>query len=110
LTTQTFFDALVREDWDAAYAQVDPDSQAQLGQVDFRSRAQAYREGLGLIPAKVRVLTCKEKDNTAQARVLWIGKAGEQSRSRKDAITLHHGSRGWGVVLTSRFGVGRSDQ
>jgi hypothetical protein len=107
LKAQAFFDALVKEDWETAYSQLELASQGRFSRSTFERMAKVHREELGLVPDKVRMLSCREEGKTALAHVLWMGKADNRSRSTKDSIALQLSEQGWGVVLTPRFGKSR---
>jgi hypothetical protein len=99
-----YYEALVREDWRAAYTALAPDSRARLSAEQFTALAQNYRRRLGFEPRGVAVRACEEHGAEAVAHVTLTGRAGARQRFHKDAVTLRRGAAGWGVVLPPRFG------
>jgi hypothetical protein len=101
--TRTYFEALCRRDWPAAFAALHPDSR-RAGEKAFSRLAASYRRGLGFEPGEVRIRSCEEHGDEAVAHVVITGQVSNRHRSFKDAVVLRHGPGGWGVVLTPRFG------
>lgn len=91
--------AVVRQDWDAAYAALDPDGRAAVGPASFRRAAATYRRGFGFEPEEGRVRSCEEHGDEAVAHVVFTGPAGAAHRSYQDGLTLRRTPAGWGVVL-----------
>jgi hypothetical protein len=98
-----YYEALVRGDWNAAYAVVHADSRAKRNATQFAQQAEGYRRQLGFEPGQVIVRSCEEHGTEATAHV--VLKAG--ARSYKDAIAMRRDGTGWGVVLPPRFGEKR---
>ena len=91
--------ALVRQDWDAAYAALGAESRAACGPEAFRRAARQYRNGLGFEPTAVHVRSCEEQGDEAVAHVVFIGPSGSPHRSYHDGVTLRRSDGRWGVVL-----------
>ena len=104
---QAFYEALVRQDWDAAHAALHPDSRARCGAADFARRARTYRDRLGFAPEAVQIRSCEEHGDEAIAHVVLTGRTGDRSRRYEDGVILQRAAAGWGVVLPIRFGQGR---
>jgi hypothetical protein len=104
---QTYFDALVRRDWPAAYAVLHPDSRKRLSLEQFKRAAENHRHALGFEPEEARLKSCEEHDADATAHVLLTGSAGGKKQTAKDAVALKHSDAGWGVVLPQNFGGSR---
>jgi hypothetical protein len=101
---QDFFEALVRRDWQQAYAAVHPDSRKRCTQEQFTRLAEAYDRNLGFDPVEAHVRSCDEKGAEAIAHVVLIGRTSSQTRRYKDGITLRYTADGWRVVLPTSFG------
>src|SRR5690242_7631423 len=67
---QAFYDAVVRQDWPAAHALLDPGSQKRHGQ----GRLAQYRRGLGFEPKAAHVRACEERGDDAVAHVTLSGR------------------------------------
>jgi hypothetical protein len=104
---QTYFDALVRRDWPAAYAALHPDSRRRLSLEQFTRAADNHRRAFGFEPEEARLNSCEEHDAEATAHVLLTGSAGGKTLTAKDAVALKHSDAGWGVVLPRNFGASR---
>ena len=102
-----FYEALLRQDADAAYLLLDPDSQAACGPLRFARLASAYHEGFGFRPEAVHVRSCDEQGAAAVAHVVFIGPPGSGRHSYNDAVTLRETGGVWRVVLPAGFGRGR---
>jgi hypothetical protein len=89
-----FYDALLRQDWDRAYAALDDDSRASVGPGQFAQLARQYCDGLGFDPEGVRVRSCEEHDEEAVAHVVFTGRAASHERRYDDGATLRKGAGG----------------
>jgi hypothetical protein len=98
-----WYEALVRQDWPAAYAALDPGSKTGLGVGEFARLARQYRRRLGFEPRAVRVRSCEEQGDRAIAHVTLTGRGASRSLYR-DAVALRRGESGWAVVLPPNFG------
>jgi hypothetical protein len=107
-SVRSFYEALRREDWGAAYAVLHSDSRARLSAEHFARRARSYRSGLGFVPEAVQVRSCEEQDAQAVAHVVWTGQAAGKRRTYADGVALRRVAAGWRVVLPRRFGQARS--
>jgi hypothetical protein len=104
---QGYFDALVRQDWGAAYETLDPAVRARWRAEEFTRRVTQYRRGLGFEPEKVAVRSCEERGDEATAHVVISGQAAGKARRFSDAVTLRRTGTGWTVVPPERFGQRR---
>jgi hypothetical protein len=99
-----FYEALLRQDWPAAYALLHADSKAKCNEEQFARLAAQYRRSIGFEPDAVHVRSCEEHTTEAVAHVV-LTPAGESGqRYFKEATTLRQGRDGWGVVLSANFG------
>jgi hypothetical protein len=101
-----FYQALVRKDWDAAHATLDPGSRARTAAPRFAALAAVYRGGLGFEPSTVQVSACEEQGDRAVAHVVLLGRPSAHQRF-KDTATLRHNPDGWGIILSPAFGTPR---
>jgi hypothetical protein len=106
-SVRTFYEALVRQDWPAAHAALDPGSRQRLNLEQFARLAQGYRRHLGFEPEAVQVRACEEHGSEAIAHLVLTGHAASSARSYKDAVTLRRDGDAWGVVLPVQFGQAR---
>ncbi len=102
-----WYEALLRQDWAAAYRLLHPDSRARCTEEQFARLAQDYRRSLGLEPEAVRLRFCDEKGDEASAHVVLTGRAGNRQRFYRDAVVLRRGTEAWGIALPPRFGLTR---
>jgi hypothetical protein len=105
---QTYFEALVRRDWNAAYSCLHPDSRQRWTLERFKSAAEAQRLALGFEPSEVRMNSCEEQGTEATAHVLLTGSTGGKAATFRDAVALKQSDAGWGVVLPHNFGTSRT--
>ena len=101
---RTYYEALVRQDWRAAYASLTPENRARVSAEQFAALAKHHRSRLGFTLEKIAVKSCEERGAEAVAHVVLKGHAGARQRFYKDAVTLRRGASGWGVLLPPRFG------
>jgi len=97
-----FYQSLIAQDFEAAYAALDIGSQKRVGQQQFNQLARSYRSNLGFEPETVAVRACDEHDNEAMAQIVVTGKV--PNRRHKDALPLIRDDDGWHVVLPANFG------
>jgi hypothetical protein len=100
----TYFEALLRQDWPAAYAQLHADSRSHWHADRFTQAARDYLRQVGFEPATVHVRACDEREAEATAHVILTGRSGMQERRYRDAIVLRREEMGWHVVLPANFG------
>ena len=100
---KTFFEALVREDWTAAYDTIDATSRARLTKEQFAKSAKAAITQLGFKPTEVGVAVSETGDH-ASAVAVYRGSSGTSSKQYKDGTSMKRSDHGWGVVLRSNFG------
>jgi hypothetical protein len=106
-STRAYYEAVIQQDWQKAYATLDPQSQQRFSSQQFSRLAQSYRSGLGFEPDAIHVRACEERGTDATAHVVLTGQAGTKSHRYKDAVTLRRGDSGWRVVLPANFGQAR---
>ncbi|OWK43197.1 hypothetical protein [Fimbriiglobus ruber] len=99
-----FFEALMHEDWTAAYDTLDPDSRAWCGKDQFTTKAKAYLGQIGFTPTEVGVAASETADS-ASAVAVFRGVSGTSPKQHKDGTALHRTPTGWAVVLRKNFGV-----
>ena len=104
---RNYYEALVRKDWDVAYAALDAESQKNVSAAQFAKQAERYRRRLGFEPEEVAVRSCEEHGTEALAHVVLKGHAEGGRRSFKDAVGLRQSGSSWGVMLPARFGEDR---
>lgn len=101
---RAFFEALQREDWDAAYAALDADSRAKLDKKEFARRAEAAVSRLEFKPTSVAVAV-SETGNDAAALATFRGITGTDMKTFRDGAALRRTAGAWGVVLRANFGA-----
>jgi hypothetical protein len=101
---RTYYSALLRQDWQRAYAALEADSRKRISSDAFTRLAQTHRKSLGFEPKDVHVRSCEEHGSEAIAHVLLVGQTANKQRSYKDAVTLRRGESGWAIVLPPHFG------
>jgi hypothetical protein len=100
---KAFFEALMREEWAAAYEALDPESRAACGKDQFATRAGAAMRQLGFVPTEVGVAVSETGDHAAAVAV-YRGIVGTSPRQVKDGTALRRVGDGWAVVLRKNFG------
>jgi hypothetical protein len=96
---RTYFEAIVRQDWNGAYAVLHPETQKKLSLSQFSAMAQQYRSKLGFVPTEVHVQSCTERQSDAVAHLTLTGSPSSKKHSFKEGATLRRTESGWGVVL-----------
>ncbi|MFL5342070.1 MAG: hypothetical protein ACJ8F7_18145 [Gemmataceae bacterium] len=104
---QAYFDAIVRQDWPAAYSHLHADAKSRWQSDAFRSAAEHFRRHLGAQPESVHLSSCEEHGDEAVAHLLIVGHANGKPHTLREAVALRRSTSGWGVVPPPRFGVGR---
>jgi hypothetical protein len=102
-----YFEAVVRKDWQAAYAALNAESRAQVSAGQFAQQADRYRRRLAFEPQEIVVRSCEERGTEALAHIVIKGQAAGRVRSYKDGVVLRQAGAGWRVVLAPRFGENR---
>jgi hypothetical protein len=100
---KTFFDALSREDWEAAYGTLDPDGKAWCSREQFATLGKEYVKQIGFTPTDVDVSVTETSDR-ATAIAVFRGVSGTSTRQHKDGTPLRRTAGGWAVVLRKNFG------
>jgi hypothetical protein len=100
---RSFFDAMVREDWNAAYDTIDAESRARVTKEQFASRAQANMKRVGFKPTEVGVAVSETGDR-ASAVAVYRSVSEISSKRYKDGTALKRSGQGWAVALRSNFG------
>jgi hypothetical protein len=103
-TARAFFEALIHQDWPAAFATIDPDRQAGLRADAFAAQAKQYRDGHGFEPDAVLFRGCEEQGDQAVAHVVVTGKSAEGRRQFRDSVKLRKTPAGWRIVRVDGFG------
>ena len=98
-----YFEALVQQDWETAYAHLDADTQKVVDRATFERRALAYRNRLGFPLGKVFVRSCDEQGEKAVAQVLLSDANRSMKHRYHEGIVLKRQANGWGIVLPSNF-------
>ncbi len=98
-TVQSYYQAILKRDWPAAYDLLDSASRKRCTSKQFVLLAQAYRRNLGFEPEQVHVQACEEESTVAFAHVVLSGRTATEARRYRDALTLHPSADGWRVVL-----------
>jgi hypothetical protein len=101
---KSYYEGLIRQDWQQAYRVLDPDNQKRWALQEFTRLAQAYRSSLGFEPEELHLQSCEEKGSEAIAHVILTGHNAVKEIRYKDAVVLRHGADGWRVVLPATFG------
>jgi hypothetical protein len=104
---QSYFEALLQQDWKRAYIALNTESQARCTADQFTRLAQAYRRDLSFEPDALKVRSCEEHGEEAIAHVVFSGQSGSHLRLFKDGAALRREAGSWRVVLSSHFGRSR---
>jgi len=104
---QSYFQAIVDQDWSKAYAALDESSQRRWDAKQFAELARKYRRGLGFEPEQVFIRACEEQGVEATAHVVLTGPSTAKDRRSKEALVLRRSATGWHVVLPPAFGRAR---
>lgn len=104
LVARSFFEALARDDWQAAYDLLDPASQAWCGMTQFINRARAAAGQIGFKPTQISV-SVTETGEHASAVAVFRESPGTNTKQYKEGAALKKLERGWGVVLRTNFGL-----
>ena len=104
---QRYYEAIVHQDWPAAYAALHPDLRKRWNAEQFTRLAQQYRRNLGFEPDGVQVRASEEHVTEAVAHVMLTGRTDAGRKYHKDAVTLRPSGADWGITLPSHFGQRR---
>ena len=100
---KSFFEAMMREDWNSAYETIDAKSRARISREQFIARAQANMKQVGFKPTELGVAVSETGDQ-ASAVVVYRSVSETSSKQYKDGTALKRSGEGWAVVLRSNFG------
>jgi len=101
---QSFFQAIINEDWRTAYGDIAPGSPKAATLEQFAPLARGYRINLGFEPDELHIQSCQEHGQEAIAHLILTGRNVDQARRYKDAIKLRRSDDGWRIVLSRTFG------
>ncbi len=96
---RTYFEAIIKQDWNGAYAVLHPETQKKLSLDQFTAKSQQYRSKLGFVPTEVHVQSCTERSSDAVAHLTLTGLPLGKKHSFKEGVTLRRTENGWGMVL-----------
>ena len=100
----SYFDALVKQDWDGAYAQLHADTRKQMDRSEFERRARGYCQQLGFPLGAFFVRSCDEQGTKAIAHVT-LSDANNSAKHRyREGVVLQSTANGWAIVLPANFG------
>ena len=100
-----YFDALVQQDWETAYNQIDTDTQTLVDRPTFERRALAYRRRLGFPLGKAFVRSCDEQGEKAIAQVILCDANRSMKHRYHEGVVLKRHADSWRIVLPSNFGI-----
>lgn len=98
-----YFEALAKQDWDAAYKQLHADTQKRFSRLAFERNARDYCKRLGFPLGKVFIRSCDEQGEKAIAQVILSDANGSAKARFHEGIVLQQNAVGWKVVLSSNF-------
>jgi hypothetical protein len=101
---RSYCDAVLRQDWPAAYALLHADSRARLDAAAFARQASKQRRRMGFEPDEVVLRSCEEHDGEAVAHIVYHGRADGHRHSFRDGLTLRRDPAGWKIDLPQSFG------
>lgn len=101
---EEFYGALIRQDWQLAYAALDPECQKRWTLQQFTSLARSHLNSLGFVPEQVHVQSCQENGTSAIAHISFTGHVPSRRWRHKDGTMLRRIAGSWRVVLPSNFG------
>jgi hypothetical protein len=107
-TARDFFQAVIRQDWEAAYDFLAPETRARYDRAQFARLGASYHRNLGFEPEHVIVRQCDERGSEALAHVIIVGRTAAREQRVREGLTLRQSEAGWGVVLPENFGQVRS--
>lgn len=99
-----YFDALAREDWDAAYSLLHVTTRERLPRADFEERGRSYCRNLGFLVGKVHIRSCDEQGDRAIAQLTLTDALGSAKNRYREGAVLEKGGDGWRIVLADNFG------
>ena len=103
-TVVKYLDALVKQDWDSAYAQLHPDTCKKMDRANFERRGLAYCKSLGFALGAYAVRTCDEQGTKAVAQIMLTDAGKSAKHHYREGLVLQSTSDGWAIVLPANFG------
>jgi hypothetical protein len=101
---KAYFDALAKDNWATAHAQLDDATQKRFDRAAFEPLAQTYCKNVGLPAAKMHIRSCDEQGDKAIAQInMMPGAVGGKHRYR-EGIVLQKEAAGWRITLPDNFG------
>jgi hypothetical protein len=101
---RTYYEAMIRQDWQPAYAALHPDTRRKLTPEQFTLRAKSYRKKLGFVPEALRIRSCEEHAEEAVAHVILMGRPVGHRRRYNEGVVLRRHAGAWRIVLPLTFG------
>jgi hypothetical protein len=100
---RTFFEALMHEDWAAAYNTLDSESKNAFGEQSFVKLGKVYLSQIGFSPGEVHISVTETGD---QASAIAVFRVTSESSTKqfKDGTELRKTAIGWVIVLRQNFG------
>jgi hypothetical protein len=102
-----YFEALIQQDWELAYAQLHADTQKRLDRKAFERNGRIYCKQLGFPLGKAFLRSCDEQGEKAIAQIILSDVNGSMKHRFHEGVVLQHGDNGWGIILPSNFGPER---
>jgi hypothetical protein len=102
-----FFEAIARQDWNAAFDKIHGDSRKGLTLIEFSTRAGNYRKALGFELEKVHVRLCEEQGDKANAHLVLSDANDSRTNSFREAMLLRKEHDEWRIVVPPSFGAKR---
>lgn len=101
---RSYFEGLIHENWQQAYAALHPDCQKRCSPRHFAHLGVAYRKNLGFEPEKLHIRSCQEHAAEAIAHVVLLGRKSSRTTRYSEGIVLRQLDGAWKVMLPERFG------
>ena len=103
VVARSYFEALLRGEWHAAYDLLDPTSRTRWSEAQFAARGQSAMRQIGFTPTSVSVAVSEVGDG-ATAIAVYRGISGASPRQFKDGTSLKKTDQVWLVILRNSFG------
>ena len=101
---RAYYEAMIRQEWQSAYAALHPDTQRRFTSVQFALRAKSYRKKVGFVPEASRIRSCEEHGEEAVAHVVLLGQPAGHRRRYNEGVVLRRHAGTWRIVLPATFG------